>query len=87
MRRGSCERVDRIARGVDDAIHGSGDLVSRMPGKILRKGVTKELAAGPFGAARKQFGLFKDGVRYGYSRFHTISITKLLVRDFGSVVG
>ena len=33
-----------------DAIHGIGDLVSGMAGKILAQGITKDLASRPLGA-------------------------------------
>jgi hypothetical protein len=75
--RSGCKGIDSIARGVNDPIHGIGDLVSGMAGKILGKGIAKELAAGPLCAARKQLSPFKDGVGDRYSCFHTISITTL----------
>ena len=66
-----------MARGVNHSIHGIGDLVSGMAGQILGKGIAKELAARPLGAAREQLGPFKDCVRNGYGCFHTIRITTL----------
>ena len=60
-----CERVDRITRGVNDAIHGIGDLVSAMAGKILGKGIAKELAAGPLCTAREQLGPFNPKTAVG----------------------
>lgn len=81
MGRRRCKRIDRIARDVNDPIHGIGDLVSGMAGKILGKGLAKELAAGPLGTARKQLGPFKEGVRNGHRCFYAISITKLRIRN------
>ena len=72
-----------MARGVNHSIHGIGDLVSGMAGQILGKGIAKELAARPLGAAREQLGPFKDRVRNGYGCFHTISITTL--RSWGGL--
>ena len=71
-----------MACGVNDSIHGIGDLVSGMAGKILGKGIAKELAAGPLCTAREQLGPFKDRVRNGYGCFHTISITTLAKQEF-----
>ncbi len=51
--------VSRLARGINDAIHRSGDLVTGMAGQILGKGIAKELAAGSIGSSREQFGLLK----------------------------
>ncbi len=71
-----CKRIDRIARGVNDPIHGISDFVSGMAGKILGKGITEELAAGSLGTAGEHLSPFKDRVRNGYRRFHTMRITK-----------
>ena len=74
-RSGRNEFVIRSSELCADPIHGLGDLVRRMPGKVLLQRVTEELASGPLGTPRQLFCELKYLVWDRYCSFHTKSIT------------